>query len=142
MKLKKDETCVILDSDGKEVFNDNSYGIRPFNYLFHKKPELLDNATCYCYEIGGAAATFLILGHIKKVVATNITKRGYELLTKNNVEVEYENLIDYIYVKKDVICPMEEASIQNEDLNQIRVDVENIIKFIKEHKTENNVCGG
>ena len=63
-------------------------------------------------------------------------------MTKNNVEVEYENLIDYIYVKKDVICPMEEASIQNDDLNQIRVDVENIIKFIKEHKTENNVCGG
>lgn len=137
---EKNLTCLIVDKNNQIVFSDDFYGIRPFNYLFHKQLDLLKDSTAYVYEIGGAASTFLILGKIKNVYAINLSKQGLKLLSENKVDVEYENLVDYIYARKDKVCPMEQISIDYQsNLEIIKEKVEAFIQELKKAK-ESSSC--
>lgn len=114
--LKEKYTCVLIKEDS--IFYSRERGVKPLVQFILSKEDFKD---CIAADkvIGKATAFLYIILQVKKIYASVISKKALEILMKNNIDVEYDLLVDNIRNRKnDGICPFEEAVIDIEDQNK------------------------
>ena len=100
------------------VFYSRERGVKPLVQFILSKEDFKDYIAAD-KVIGKATAFLYIILQVKKIYASVISKKALEILMKNNIDVEYDLLVDNIRNRKnDGICPFEEAVIDIEDQNK------------------------
>lgn len=114
--FKENYTCVLMKEDS--VFYSRERGVKPLVQFILSKEDFKDYIAAD-KVIGKATAFLYIILQVKKIYASVISKKALEILMKNNIDVEYDLLVDNIRNRKnDGICPFEEAVIDIEDQNK------------------------
>lgn len=105
--LSSNKTCVLY-LYGKVIYESKENGVGPFvKYVYYNgKP---DNDTILIDKvIGVAVANIVLYCDLKTVYTKIISKPALDLLTKNNVQVNYQELVTNILRKdRTDICPLE-----------------------------------
>ena len=121
-------SCAII-KEGEVFCSAIGKGVKPLLELYStyeddlKELELLDKV------IGKAAAVVTVKMGIKKVYTPVITKAGLAFLKNNNIEVEYDEEIEYIENRdKTGMCPMEKTLLNYENVDKAYIA---LIEFIK-----------
>lgn len=69
--------------------------------------------------IGKAAAMLMVYGGVKKIHALIISEHALQILQAHNISISYDTLVPYIINrKKDGMCPMEQAVLSIQDIDQ------------------------
>lgn len=114
--LKENYTCVLLKEDS--IVYSRERGVKPLVQFVLSKEDFKDYFAAD-KVIGKATALLYCILQVKKIYASVISKKALEILMKNNIDVEYDLLVDNIRNRKnDGICPFEEAVIDIEDQNK------------------------
>ncbi len=104
---KGDYTCV-LQKDEK-VLTSTQRGVRPLVEWFESKEDCLGWSAADKVVGRGAAFLYVLLG-VRAVYAHVISRAALEVLTAQNISVEYGTLVENIINRKgDGICPFEKA---------------------------------
>ena len=124
MKPDFSEYKLLLLKDGKEVYKSNHDGLRPLIYCIRECKDLKD---CLLFDkVIGLAAARLILhtGIIKEIKAGLASEPAIELLRKNNVKIESQEVVKNILrMDRTDVCPREKKALtmSNEEFyNEIR----------------------
>ena len=116
--IKNEEASCVIIKNNKIIHTDKAPGIKPLISLYENQPELLKNAFVVDKVIGKAAAMMAVLGGASKVYGVLTSKSAVEFLNKNDVPVEYGELIDMISNRAgDGIFPLEETVMDIDDPN-------------------------
>jgi hypothetical protein len=129
--LKGDISCLVI-KDNEIVYKAKGKGIAPLLELFDNNVKLLNDAYVIDKIIGKAAAIILLLSKVKRVYGVIMSESAYDLLRKNNIEVEYGEKVEMIINRNnDGMCPMEKAVINITDLNEGYNKLKETIKILK-----------
>ncbi len=103
----KDSSLVVYKNNETETFNEK--GVEPLlNYL-----DKSDFKGAYMFDrvVGRAAAYLYVYGEADYVYAATISKPAIEILKKNHIKYEAENVVDEIQnSSKTGLCPFEELT--------------------------------
>ena len=103
----KDSSLVVYKNNETETFNEK--GVEPLlNYL-----DKSDFKGAYMFDrvVGRAAAYLYVYGEADYVYAATISKPAIEILKKNHIKYEAENVVDEIQNQsKTGLCPFEELT--------------------------------
>jgi len=121
------KSCIVIKNE-KIIHSVDGTGIKPLLNIYMENKQDLENSFVADKLIGKAAAMILICGKVKNVYGTKISKSAIELLTKNNIEYEYNELIEKVYNKdKTDLCPMEKTVLK---IDNPEDGVNAILKFL------------
>lgn len=100
-------TCLIY-KDG-QCFKSIERGVKPLVVWYSKKFNFHD-AICLDKVVGAATAYLYVLHQVKFLYSKVISKPALDILSRYNIEVSYDILIDNIINRKgDDICPFEKC---------------------------------
>lgn len=125
-------TCVVI-KDGKIINIELGRGVKPIISMYEQG--ILENAIVVDKIIGRAAAMVLTLGKVSACYGLTVSKGGVDYLRSQKIEVEWENLTDFIINRKgDGQCPMEETvkdvSDPKEGLELLKRKIEELSKNV------------
>lgn len=124
-------SCIILKNN-KIIHNINGRGIKPLLSLYENNKTDLNNSFVLDRVIGKAAAKLIIDAQVKYIYGYVMSKNAIVELEKNNIEFEYEILIDNILNKDGTdLCPMEKIALQNNDTQEMINEIKNFLNKIK-----------
>ena len=116
--IYKDQTVLIHQARGVEPMVD-----------FWSVGDLKDAVVCD-KVIGKASAMFLVSGEAVYVHGHVMSQLAADFLRKNNIEYDYDQLVDKIQtIQGDGLCPMESAV---ENIDDIKEGIDIILKKSKE----------
>ncbi|MCL2383722.1 MAG: DUF1893 domain-containing protein [Oscillospiraceae bacterium] len=122
-------SCVIVKND-ELIYAVSGRGIKPLLTFYLNNKEEMVGAFLADKVIGKAAALIAVDGRITSVYANMMSKSALELLKKNNIQVEYNILVNNILNRdKTDICFIEKAVMHCEDIEQ---GISNIINTLKQ----------
>ena len=116
---EKQASLVVYYKNGeiKEYFQDR---IKDIIDILHKDKNALEGAIIADKVIGKVAASVLTVSGVKEIYAKVMSKYAIPVLEENNIEYEYEKLVDYIINNdKTGMCPMENKYKEETDINKI-----------------------
>jgi len=106
--LKKNNDNLVIVKDGRVLFETNSPGIRGLLTAVEKIGKELKGSAVADKIVGEAAAQLCAYSNIIKVFAVTLSRCGKDVLEKNGIGYEYENLVPHILnFKKTDLCPFE-----------------------------------
>lgn len=115
-RIKENRASCVVIKEGEIIYSGMGRGIAPLIELFENHNDLLKNSIVVDKIIGKAAAMILFLSGVKSVYGITMSRAGKEYLESKGIAVHFERCIDVIENrKKNGICPMEMAVIQEED---------------------------
>lgn len=110
--MDKNLACII-HNDGVIIKEVAGRGIVPL-YEIYKSDIDYSNYILTDKVMGIGAAHLCNLLHIKKAETNVISKKAYELLKEQHIEVSYNILTEYILnSRKDDLCPLEKRFLTN-----------------------------
>lgn len=135
-KLLDGTTKTVVTNDRFEVlFKGEGEGVKDMRFLFHKKPELIEDNIIFKDVCGGVNAMLAILGGAKEMHCKVISNIAKELLADSEIIYSYDSTIDYVLNSdKTDICPMEK--IVRENPNDLKKALELVEAFIVELKNK------
>ena len=105
--VKTDSTCVLCNGD--IILTDKRRGVRPLLDLLEGNADVAGFAAAD-KVVGKAAAYLYCLLNIKCLYAQVISQPALDVLSKTDIDVEYDQLVPAIQNRtKDGFCPMESA---------------------------------
>lgn len=109
--LHRSNLNLVIVKKGKVVFETGAHGIRGFLLAIEKLGKALVGSSVADRIVGRAAAFLCAYGKVASVHAVTISEEGVQILRKNNIPYEYENLVPNIlnYDRTDV-CPFEKLT--------------------------------
>ncbi len=111
-----DYTCVL--QKGEIVLASVQRGVRPLVEWF-ESGERFDGFSAADKVVGRGAAFLYVLLGVRAVYAHVISHAALEVLTDQNISVEYDTVVENIINRKgDGICPFEAAVLDITDPNQ------------------------
>jgi len=106
--LKKNNDTLVIVKEGKVLFETNSPGIRGLLAAIEKIGKELKASAVADKLVGEAAAQLCAYSNVLEVFAVTLSKCGKDVLEKNNIRYEYENLVPHILNQsKTDFCPFE-----------------------------------
>lgn len=110
--LKKNNDSLVIVKGGKVLFETSSPGIRGLLIALEKIGKKMNGAAVADKIVGEAAAQLCAYSRVIKVFAMTLSQCGKDVLDKNNIGYEYENLVPHILnsMKTD-LCPFEKLVI-------------------------------
>jgi len=106
--LKRNNDTLVIVKKGRVLFETNSSGIRGFLTAIEKIGKELKASTVADKIVGEAAAQLCAYSKVIKVFAVTLSQCGKDVLEKNNISYEYEDLVPHILnLKKTDLCPFE-----------------------------------
>lgn len=106
--LRKGNYNLVIVKNGRVLFETDSQGIRGFLTAIKKLGNKLRGSAVADKIVGEAAAQLCAYSSVNEVFATTLSKCGREVLEKNNIHNEYEDLVPHILnSKKTDLCPFE-----------------------------------
>lgn len=123
-------SCVIMNKTGVRTFNQR--GVADLYDLYEHEPVFMQGASIADKVVGKAAATLMVLGGVKYIYADIISEPAASLLHKNNIEVEYTEIVPFIENRdKTGWCPLESACQETESEEGIYLVIQNFISSIR-----------
>ncbi len=105
--LNNNFTCVICKGD--TIYTSTNRGVKPL-VSWYREGLNFKGFSAADKVIGKATAFLYVLLGVKAVYANVISKSALQVLTENNIYVEYSELTDLIINRRgDGICPFEDA---------------------------------
>ncbi len=108
-KLLLEKNCALIIVKNKEVlFETNASGIRGFLAALDKIGKKIEGSALADRIVGEAAAQLCAYSHVSEVYAVVMSHCGRDVLEKNHIHYEFENLVPHILnVKHTDLCPFE-----------------------------------
>ncbi|HOI46748.1 MAG TPA: DUF1893 domain-containing protein [Bacilli bacterium] len=109
--IQANKHSIVIEQKGNVIYQSNGFGLWPL-YHYYKKNNPYYPIDIYDKVTGtGAARLILAMENVHFVYSNVITKEAYELLSRRNIELKYEKMVDHILNKqKDDLCPVEKIS--------------------------------
>jgi len=106
--LKKNKDSLVIVKRGKVLFETSSPGIRGLLTAVEEIGKELKDAAVADKIVGEAAAQLCAYSRVIRVFAATLSQCGKDVLDKNNIRCEYENMVPHILnsMKTD-LCPFE-----------------------------------
>jgi len=105
--VRKDFTLCIVNQ-GKVLFESQSRGISGFLKAIDKLGERLVGASAADKVVGKAVALLSSYAHIKSLYACVLSRKAMELLKREGIHVEWNEIVESILDQcKPVACPFE-----------------------------------
>ncbi len=99
---------LVLIKNKKVIYSSKESGLKPLVECVNKFK--LKNCVLYDKVVGLAAARLIVYSKmISNVITPVCSKQAKELLTKNKIKIEAEQIVD------NIDCPMEKMAIETED---------------------------
>ncbi len=106
--LKKNNDTLVIVKSGKVLFETNSPGIRGLLAAIETIGEELKASAIADKLVGEAAAQLCAYSKVAEIFAVTLSQCGKDVLEKNNIRYEYENLVPHILnSNKTDLCPFE-----------------------------------
>ena len=110
--LKENNDTLVIVKRGKVLFETNSPGIRGLLAAIEKIGKELKASAVADKLVGEAAAQLCAYSNVLEVFAVTLSQCGKDVLEKNNIRYEYENLVPHILnSNKTDLCPFEKMVI-------------------------------
>ncbi len=111
LKLHKDKLNLVIVKNGAVVFDTGAHGLSGFLLAIEKLGKELAGASVADRILGRAAALLCAYSEVASVFAVTISEEGVQMLRRNDILYEYDNLIPNIlnYDRTDV-CPFEKLT--------------------------------
>jgi len=106
--LKKNNSNLVIVRNGRVLFETTSPGIRGLLAAVEKIGKGLKGSAVADKIVGEAAAQLCAYSRVNEVFAVTLSQCGKNILEKNDIRCEYENLVPHILnFKKTDLCPFE-----------------------------------
>jgi len=106
--LKKNNDTLVIVKKGSVLFETNSPGIRGLVTAIERIGKGLKGSAVADKLVGEAAAQLCAYSNVHKVFAVTLSHCGKDVLEKNKIGYEYENLVPHILNRKKTdLCPFE-----------------------------------
>ena len=125
MLLEEELTCAFIKDN--TIYKSKKRGVLPLIEWYDQGLNLKDFSVAD-KVVGKAAAFFYVILEIKELYADVISRSALELLIKNNINVSFGLLVDYIRNRTNTgFCPMEQATINIDSPAEAVVAIKNKI---------------
>lgn len=125
----KNFTCVVVDKQGMRT--STLSGIKPLMQWLAEDKKAFEQASIADRCIGKAAAMLMVYGGVKEVYTNLISEHAIQLFADFAVPVEYKERVEYIINRdKTGMCPMEEACLEINNLEEAYQALQNKLKTI------------
>ncbi|MBE5755724.1 MAG: DUF1893 domain-containing protein [Clostridiales bacterium] len=125
MLLEEELTCAFIKDSA--IYKSKKRGVLPLIEWYDQGLNLKDFSVAD-KVVGKAAAFLYVILEIKELYADVISKSALELLIKNNINVSFGLLVDYIRNRTNTgFCPMEQATINIDSPAEAVVAIKNKI---------------
>jgi len=106
--LKRNNDTLVIVKNGDVLLETNSSGIRGLIAAIEKIGEDMKRSAMADKLVGEAAAQLCAYSKVLEVFAVTLSKCGKDVLEKNHIRYEYENLVPHILnLNKTDLCPFE-----------------------------------
>lgn len=106
--LKRRNRALVIVKQGQILLETNASGIRGFLMALDKIGKNIEDSTLADRIVGEAAAQLCAYSHVREVYAVILSQCGKDVLEKNSVHYEFENLVPHILnMKRTDLCPFE-----------------------------------
>lgn len=122
-------SCIALKGDDEYISTER--GLRPLMKPLRVDPDFFKDAIIIDRVIGKSAAFLLIRARIQRLHTIMISTHAIILLEKHKIPFTYEKEVPYIINDTQTgMCPMEEAVLDIEDVEEAYLALENKIKAL------------
>ncbi len=106
--LRKRNCALVIVKNGHILFETDASGIRGFLTALEKIGKNIEGSAVADKIVGEAAAQLCVYSRVREVYAVVLSKCGKDVLDRNNVNYEFENLVPHILnMKQTDLCPFE-----------------------------------
>jgi len=106
--LRKNRDTLVIVKKGKILFETNSPGIRGLLSAIDQIGKELKASAVADKLVGEAAAQLCAYSNVFEVFATTLSKCGRDVLERNKIRYEFENLVPHILnSSRTDLCPFE-----------------------------------
>ena len=129
--LKEKKLSLVIVKNGEVIFSSGSPGINSILQAIESLGDHISGASAADKVVGKAAALLFAYSRIKGVYAVILSIEGLNVLRKNRILIEYEELVPRILDKsgKD-ICPFEEIVLEVESPSQAYEELKRLAEEI------------
>lgn len=106
--LRESNCALVIVKDGRVLFKTNASGIRGFLTALDKIGKSIKGSAVADKIVGEAAAQLCAYSHVREVYAVVLSQFGKDVLERNGIRYEFENMVPHILnMKKTDLCPFE-----------------------------------
>jgi hypothetical protein len=106
--LTRSNCALVIVKDGQVLLETNASGIRGFLIALDKIGKNMEGSALADKIVGEAAAQLCAYSHVREVYAFILSQCGKDVLEKNGIDYEFENLVPHILnMKQTDLCPFE-----------------------------------
>lgn len=106
--LKTNKRSLVIVKNREVLFETNTSGIRGLLMAVEKIGEDMEDSAVADKIVGEAAAQLCAFTHVLEVYAVRLSQCGKDVLEKNDIRYEFEDLVPHILnMSKTDLCPFE-----------------------------------
>jgi len=106
--LRKRNCALVIVKDGQILLETDASGIRGFLTALDTIGKNIEGSALADRIVGEAAAQLCAYSHVREVYAVVLSQCGKDVLDRNNIHCEFENLVPHILnMKQTDLCPFE-----------------------------------
>jgi len=107
-RLFEENFALVIVKNGKALFETRASGIRGFLLAIERIGEDLEGSAAADKIVGEAAAQLCVYSRVREVYTVVLSQCGKDVLDRNNVYYEFENLVPHVLnMKQTDLCPFE-----------------------------------
>ena len=123
--LGRNNRSLVIVKNGQVLFVTNTRGIHGLLMAIDRLGENMENSAVADKIVGEAAAQLCVYSRVHEVYAVTLSQCGKNVLEKNGIRYEFEDLVPHILnLKKTDLCPFEKivagSSNPKEALERLR----------------------
>lgn len=101
----------VLIKNNQIVYRSKKQGLKPLIFCLKKYKSQMRDAFVFDKVVGRAAACLLVLGKVKKISTPLVSQGALDLLKKNRIQAEYNQVaVNIMNRAGNDLCPMEKLS--------------------------------
>ena len=106
--MKTNKRSLVIVKNREVLFETNTSGIRGLLMAVEKIGEDMEDSAVADKIVGEAAAQLCAFTHVREVYAVTLSQCGKDVLEKNDIRYEFEDLVPHILnMRKTDLCPFE-----------------------------------
>jgi len=106
--LRRNNRSLVIVKNGRVLFETSTHGIRGLLMAVDKVGKNMENSAVADRIVGEAVAQLCVYSRVHEVYAVTLSQCGRNVLEKNGIRCEFEDLVPHILnMRKTDLCPFE-----------------------------------
>jgi len=106
--LRKSNSALVIVKNGQVLYESSASGIQSLLMAMDRTGGEMKGSALADRIVGEAAAQLCAYSHVREVYAVILSSCGKDVLERNGIYYEYDNMVPHILnVKKTDLCPFE-----------------------------------